>query len=243
MLEENWEDAPQWRIGIELRATQHWDFRIGYLEDETPQPPDAMSPLLGDADRVAYMGGLSYHTNRFRFDIAYEQVETDPALFRGPEPRQFQRYVRIHLSTAPHEHHPQVLKRRTPMKKTIFALSLVALLAAAPATAQVDLTNYVALGDSMSAGFASASMMDWYQDRSLPGGPGAASRRRDLSSSPYISTPGIGPIFELVSLVPTTRDPAGRSRPRHALQLRVSAPVQQSRHSDRHTLGHALPDW
>ena len=54
------------------------------------------------------------------------------------------------------------------MKKTIFAVSLVALLAAAPAVAQVDFTNYVALGDSMTAGFASASMMDWYQDRSFP---------------------------------------------------------------------------
>ena len=79
------------------------------------------------------------------------------------------------------------------MKKTIFALSLVALLAAAPATAQVDLTNYIALGDSMSAGFASASMMDWYQDRSFPAilaqqaGAGTfdshTSRRRGLARS------------------------------------------------------------
>jgi long-chain fatty acid transport protein len=75
--EENWEDAAQWRIGVELRASQHWDLRIGYLEDETPQPPEAMSPLLADNDRVSYMGGISYHTDRFRFDIAYEQVEGD----------------------------------------------------------------------------------------------------------------------------------------------------------------------
>jgi lysophospholipase L1-like esterase len=88
------------------------------------------------------------------------------------------------------------------MKKTIFATCLVAFLAAVPATAQVDLSNYVALGDSMTAGFASASMMDWYQDRSYPailaqqGGAGTFEQ-------PYISTPGIGPIFELVSLLPT----------------------------------------
>ena len=54
------------------------------------------------------------------------------------------------------------------MKKTIFAASLVALLAAAPTVAQVDFTNYVALGDSVTAGFTSGSMMDWYQDRSYP---------------------------------------------------------------------------
>ena len=72
--EENWEDAPQWRIGVEFRANQHWDLRLGYLEDETPQPAEGMSPLLADGDRTAYTGGLSYHTDRFRFDIAYEQV-------------------------------------------------------------------------------------------------------------------------------------------------------------------------
>jgi long-chain fatty acid transport protein len=74
---ENFEDADQWRIGVEYRANQHWDLRFGYLEDETPQPPEGMSPLLADGDRIAYMGGLSYHTDRFRFDIAYEYVDTD----------------------------------------------------------------------------------------------------------------------------------------------------------------------
>jgi long-chain fatty acid transport protein len=81
--EENFEDAPQWRIGVELRATQHWDFRIGYLEDDSPQPPEGMSPLLADGDRVAYMGGLSYHTDRFRFDIAYEYVDTEARSTEG----------------------------------------------------------------------------------------------------------------------------------------------------------------
>jgi len=87
------------------------------------------------------------------------------------------------------------------MKKTVIALSLVALLAAAPAVAQVDLSNYVALGDSMTAGFASASMMDWYQDRSYPA---VLARQAGAATfeQPYISEPGIGPIFELVSLAP-----------------------------------------
>lgn len=74
---ENFEDASQWRVGMELRATQRWALRLGYLEDETPQPPEGMSPLLGDGDRVSYMGGLGYHTQRFRFDIAYEYVDID----------------------------------------------------------------------------------------------------------------------------------------------------------------------
>ena len=88
------------------------------------------------------------------------------------------------------------------MKKTILATCLVALLAAVPATAQVDFTNYVALGDSMTAGFASASMMYWYQDRSYPAVL-AQQAGASLFQQPDISAPGIGPIFELVSLLPT----------------------------------------
>jgi lysophospholipase L1-like esterase len=87
------------------------------------------------------------------------------------------------------------------MKKTIFAVSLVALLAAAPAVAQVDFSNYVALGDSMTVGFASASMMTWYQDRSYPAVLAQQAGVDDFEQ-PYISEPGIGPIFELVSLAP-----------------------------------------
>ena len=87
--EENWEDADQWRVGVELRASQRWDLRIGYLEDETPQPAWGMSPLLPDGDRVSYTGGLSYHTDRFRFDIAYEHVEVDTRSTDGQSPDGF----------------------------------------------------------------------------------------------------------------------------------------------------------
>ena len=87
--EEAWEDAAQWRVGIELRATQRWDLRLGYLEDETPQPAWGMSPLLGDNDRVSYMGGIGYHTDRFRFDIAYEHVVLEERSTEGQNPDGF----------------------------------------------------------------------------------------------------------------------------------------------------------
>jgi long-chain fatty acid transport protein len=87
--EENWEDAAQWRVGVEFRASQHWDLRIGYLEDDTPQPAWGMSPLLADGDRTSYMGGLSYHTDRFRFDIAYEQVDITTRSTEGQSPDGF----------------------------------------------------------------------------------------------------------------------------------------------------------
>ncbi len=85
------------------------------------------------------------------------------------------------------------------MKITVSALCLVALLAALPAAAQVDLSRYVALGDSVTAGFVSGSLLDWYQDRSYPAllaqQAGAATFEQ-----PLVSQPGIPAILELVSL-------------------------------------------
>jgi len=88
------------------------------------------------------------------------------------------------------------------MKKTLFATCLVVLLATLPAAAQVDFTNYVALGDSLTAGFASGSLMNWYQDRSFPAVL-AQQAGAPVFEQPYISEPGVGPIFELVALAPT----------------------------------------
>jgi lysophospholipase L1-like esterase len=87
------------------------------------------------------------------------------------------------------------------MKKTLIASCLVVLLSAVPAAAQVDFTNYVALGDSYTAGLVSGSLMDWYQDRSFPAVLAQQGGAPNFAQ-PTISQPGIGPIFELVTLVP-----------------------------------------
>jgi len=94
------------------------------------------------------------------------------------------------------------------MKKTILLSCLAALLAAAPAVAQVNLSNYVALGDSLTAGYASASLMDWYQERSYPA---LLARQAGAASfeQPLVSQPGIGPILELVSLQGPVIQPVG----------------------------------
>ena len=88
------------------------------------------------------------------------------------------------------------------MNKTIFATCLVVLLATLPAAAQVDFSNYVALGDSYTAGFVSGSLMNWYQDRSFPAVL-AQQAGSPVFEQAYVSEPGIGPIFELVALAPT----------------------------------------
>jgi lysophospholipase L1-like esterase len=91
------------------------------------------------------------------------------------------------------------------MKKTIL-ITIVAAILAAPAIAQVDLSNFVALGDSLTAGFVGGGLMDYYQVRSYPallaqqGGAGGFEM-------PLISPPGLGPVLVLESLVPLAIGP------------------------------------
>ena len=91
------------------------------------------------------------------------------------------------------------------MKKTLLVTCMAALLAA-PAVAQVDFTRYVALGDSLTAGFVGGGLMDYYQYRSYPallarqGGTGTFEM-------PLIAPPGLGPVLELKSLAPLAIGP------------------------------------
>jgi len=74
------------------------------------------------------------------------------------------------------------------MKKLILTTCMVALLAA-PAMAQVDFTRYVALGDSLTAGYASGSSMDYYQQRAYPQLL-ATQANGSFLQGPFIAPPG-----------------------------------------------------
>jgi long-chain fatty acid transport protein len=53
----NWSDTWAWRVGAELKC---WALkcRVGYYQDETPQPLADVGPVLPDADRRGYTIGL-----------------------------------------------------------------------------------------------------------------------------------------------------------------------------------------
>jgi lysophospholipase L1-like esterase len=81
-------------------------------------------------------------------------------------------------------------------------VATIALLAASPALAQVDLSRYVALGDSLTAGFAANGLTEYYQQGSYP----ALVAQQALSlpfEQPIISDPGIPIVLELANLAPT----------------------------------------
>ena len=97
------------------------------------------------------------------------------------------------------------------MKKTILIVCVTALLAA-PAVAQVDFTRYVALGDSLTHGYASASSLDFYQQRAYPQLL-ATQANGSFLQGPFIAPPGLAPILELKSLSPLSIAPTDMPPP------------------------------
>lgn len=69
--EENYVNVDQYRLGFEYEASEAWAFQAGALYDNTPQPPESMSPLLGDGDRTGASLGLSWVHGKMRADLGY----------------------------------------------------------------------------------------------------------------------------------------------------------------------------
>jgi long-chain fatty acid transport protein len=68
--EQNWEDSNSFRLGVNHNATEHFDVRFGALYDQNPQPIEAVSPLLPDADRIGASVGAGWHAGPLVFDAS-----------------------------------------------------------------------------------------------------------------------------------------------------------------------------
>jgi long-chain fatty acid transport protein len=82
-IPENYQDADQYRLGVEFRASEHISIQAGTLYDETPQPIESMTPLLGDGDRTSVTAGLSWIHRNFRLDLGYEHLWMDTRSTEG----------------------------------------------------------------------------------------------------------------------------------------------------------------
>jgi long-chain fatty acid transport protein len=65
---QNWDDSSAFRFGINHKATDMWDIRLGAVYDQNPQPVEAVSPLLPDSDRIGATLGTGLHTGPFVVD-------------------------------------------------------------------------------------------------------------------------------------------------------------------------------
>lgn len=101
---------------------------------------------------------------------------------------------------------------------TLFLLGLL-LLAGASAAQTADLSRYVALGDSLGAGFMSGGLVDAVQAHSYPVLIYQQSHdTADGFALPTVSPPGLPPVLQLTSLSPLQIVPAaGVGQPTNAL--------------------------
>jgi long-chain fatty acid transport protein len=82
-VEENYVNADQYRLGFEYQASEAIAFQAGALYDNTPQPRESMSPLLGDGDRTGACIGLSWIHGKMRSDIGYMYLWFDDRSTEG----------------------------------------------------------------------------------------------------------------------------------------------------------------
>lgn len=75
VLEFNYDNAWQARFGATYTAIPgKLDIMAGFVYDTTPQPIEAISPLLPDADKQDYSIGVTYKTDKFDFTFSYMAV-------------------------------------------------------------------------------------------------------------------------------------------------------------------------
>ena len=83
-FEQNWKDSYVLRGGFQYTVNEKFALRAGFLYDKTPQPVEAMDPLLADANRWALTGGFGYKSGNFVIDVAYQY---EPFIDRESENR------------------------------------------------------------------------------------------------------------------------------------------------------------
>ncbi len=76
---QNWDDAMNYRLGVSWGAPSGNEWRFGFVLDETPQPEEAVSPLLPDADRNGYTIGYGWEGQKISFDVAAMYLDFDEA--------------------------------------------------------------------------------------------------------------------------------------------------------------------
>ncbi|MEM8963660.1 MAG: outer membrane protein transport protein [Acidobacteriota bacterium] len=73
-LEQEYEDAYNYRIGAAIDTSSGNQWRIGFVYDETPQPDESVGPLLPDADRFGITLGYGWQD---KLDLALMYLPFD----------------------------------------------------------------------------------------------------------------------------------------------------------------------
>jgi long-chain fatty acid transport protein len=69
-IPERYDDSYHYRLGLRYDSSPGRQWRFGVVFDETPQPEEAVSPLLPDSDRTGFTLGYGYEGAKYSFDLA-----------------------------------------------------------------------------------------------------------------------------------------------------------------------------
>lgn len=73
-LQKDWENSILLRLGGEYRMNK-LALRAGVVYDQTPQPDKSVEPMLPDANRIEFVGGLGYKlSSNFSVDAAFQFI-------------------------------------------------------------------------------------------------------------------------------------------------------------------------
>lgn len=74
---QNWDDVNNYRVGLSIDTAAGNQWRFGAVYDETPQPEEAVSPLLPDNDRLGATIGYGFQGRRVHWDFAFMYLHLD----------------------------------------------------------------------------------------------------------------------------------------------------------------------
>lgn len=70
----HWKNVWNYRVGLRYNTSPTHQWRVGYVFDETPQPEEAVNPLLPDADRNGFAIGYGWG-GVHKFDLALSYID------------------------------------------------------------------------------------------------------------------------------------------------------------------------
>lgn len=68
---KDWTNVWRYQVGVEYKATDWLDLRLGYIFDESPIPNETVDYLVPASDRHLYNTGLGFHWNKYTLDFSY----------------------------------------------------------------------------------------------------------------------------------------------------------------------------
>jgi long-chain fatty acid transport protein len=72
---KNWANVARYLVGIEWKALEWLDVRLGYAYDQCPGPDNTMDYILIDNDRNMYSIGFGFHRDAWTADLSYTYIQ------------------------------------------------------------------------------------------------------------------------------------------------------------------------